>query len=228
MEPWLRAYFGFMTMLIAVPTGVKIFSWLATLWGGSIRFTTSMMFALGFLALFTCGGISGVFLSNVPFDVQVHDTYFVVAHFHYVMFGGASMSILSALYYWFPKMSGRYLSESLGKVIFWLIFIGMNVTFMPMHWLGIAGMARRIYTYRPEFMGLNHLVSFGYLIMLARRGPAHRQHLLHADQEAPHRAPRCMGRQRHPADVRVDDDLAARAAQLRPTSAHCPGNGPLT
>jgi cytochrome c oxidase subunit 1 len=167
MEPWLRAYFGFMTMVIAVPTGVKIFSWLATLWGGSIRFTTSMMFALGFLALFTCGGISGVFLSNVPFDVQVHDTYFVVAHLHYVMFGGASMSILSALYYWFPKMSGRYLSESLGKVIFWLIFIGMNVTFMPMHWLGIAGMARRIYTYRPEFMGLNHLVSTGYLIMLA-------------------------------------------------------------
>ncbi|MCC6546072.1 cytochrome c oxidase subunit I [Candidatus Sumerlaeota bacterium] len=166
MEPWLRAYFGFMTMLVGVPTGVKIFSWLATLWGGSIRFTTSMMFALGFLGLFTIGGISGVFLANVPFDVQVHDTYFVVAHIHYVMFGGAVMTIFAALYYWFPKMSGRYLSERLGKVIFWLIFTGMNVTFLPMHWLGIAGMARRIYTYRPEFHSLNMIVSSGYLLML--------------------------------------------------------------
>lgn len=166
MEPWLRAYFGFMTMIIAVPTGVKIFSWLATLWGGSIEFTVPMMYALAFLALFTIGGVSGVFLSNVPFDIQVHDSYFVVAHFHYVLFGGSMMTILGGLYYWFPKMSGRFLSERLGKWIFWLIFIGMNMTFMPMHWLGIAGMARRIYTYRPEFEALNLFISVGYLFTL--------------------------------------------------------------
>jgi cytochrome c oxidase subunit 1 len=166
MEPWLRAYFGFMTMLIAVPTGVKIFSWLATIWAGSIRFTVSMMYALGFLGLFTIGGVSGVFLSNVPFDVQVHDSYFVVAHLHYVLFGGSVMTILCGTYYWFPKMSGRYLDESLGKVIFWLLFLGMNLTFMPMHWVGLAGMARRIYTYRPEFLELNRLISCGYLLML--------------------------------------------------------------
>lgn len=165
MEPWLRAYFSFMTMVIAVPTGVKIFSWLATLWGGSIRFTTAMLFAMGFIGLFTIGGVSGVFLANVPFDIQVHDSYFVVAHLHYVLFGGAIFTIFAGGYYWFPKMSGRFLSERLGRVVFWLIFIGMNLTFMPMHWLGIAGMARRIYTYRPEFHSLNQLVSVGYGIM---------------------------------------------------------------
>lgn len=166
MEPWLRAYFSFMTMVIAVPTGVKIFSWLATIWGGSIRFTVSMMYALGFIALFTIGGVSGVFLANIPIDIQVHDTYFVVAHFHYVMVGGSVMTILAGLYYWFPKMSGRFLSEKIGKLVFWMIFFGLNITFMPMHWLGIAGMARRIYTYRPEFLALNQLVSAGYLLML--------------------------------------------------------------
>jgi cytochrome c oxidase subunit 1 len=167
MEPWLRAYFGFMTMLVAIPTGVKVFSWLATIWGGSIRFTTSMMFGLGFIALFTCGGVSGVTLANVPVDVQVHDSYYVVAHFHYVLFGGSVMAIFAGVYYWFPKMSGRFLSESLGKWVFWLIFIGMNWTFFPMHWLGLAGMARRIYTYRPEFEALNQFISVGYLLMLA-------------------------------------------------------------
>ncbi|MBI1289992.1 cytochrome c oxidase subunit I [bacterium] len=167
MEPWLRAYFGFMTMLIAVPTGVKIFSWLATLWGGSIRFTVPMMYALGFIGLFTIGGVSGVFLANVPFDVQVHDSYFVVAHLHYVLFGGSVMTILGGTYYWFPKMSGRFLDEKLGKIIFWCIFLGMNLTFMPMHWIGLAGMARRIYTYRPEFLDMNRLISCGYLLMLA-------------------------------------------------------------
>jgi cytochrome c oxidase subunit 1 len=166
MEPWLRAFFSFATMVIAVPTGVKIFSWLATIWGGSIRFTVSMMFALGFIALFTIGGVSGVFLANVPIDVQVHDSYFVVAHFHYVMFGGSVMTLFAGFYYWFPKMSGRYLSEKVGKLVFWLIFFGMNITFMPMHWLGIAGMARRIYTYRPEYLTLNQIISAGYLLML--------------------------------------------------------------
>ncbi len=153
-------------MLVAVPTGIKVFSWLATIWGGSIQFTTSMLFALGFLGLFTIGGISGVFLANVPFDIQVHDTYFVVAHLHYVLFGGSAFTLLAGTYFWFPKMTGKYLSERLGKVIFWLMFIGMNLTFMPMHWLGIAGMARRIYTYREEFTALNQFVSMGYLLML--------------------------------------------------------------
>ncbi len=166
MEPWLRVYFSFMSMLVAVPTGIKVFSWLATIWGGSIQFTTSMLFALGFLGLFTIGGISGVFLANVPFDIQVHDTYFVVAHLHYVLFGGSAFTLLAGTYFWFPKMTGKYLSERLGKVIFWLMFIGMNLTFMPMHWLGIAGMARRIYTYREEFTALNQFVSMGYLLML--------------------------------------------------------------
>jgi cytochrome c oxidase subunit 1 len=167
MEPWLRAYFGFITMIIAIPTGIKVFSWLATIWGGSIRFTTPMMFGLGFIGMFTFGGITGVFLSNVPYDVQVHDSYFVVAHFHYTYFGGAIMSIMAAMYFWFPKMTGKYLSERLGKAVFWLLFFGFNLMFFPMHWLGIAGMARRIYTYRPEFMDLNVFISVAYLILMA-------------------------------------------------------------
>lgn len=166
MAPWLRNFFGFMTMLIAIPTGVKIFSWLATIWDGSIRFTVSMKFALAFIATFTCGGISGLYLANIPFDIQAHDSYFVVAHFHYVMVGGAIMTILSMTYYWFPKMSGRYLSESLGNWVFWLFFIGMNWTFFPMHFVGLQGMARRIHTYREEFTDMNRLISVGYFIMV--------------------------------------------------------------
>ncbi len=165
MEPWLRAYFSFITMIIAVPTGVKVFSWLATIWGGSIRFTVSMMYAMAFIAIFVCGGVTGVFLSNVPFDVQVHDSYFVVAHFHYTYFGGAAMSILGALYFWFPKMTGRYLGEKIGKWIFWFLVLGFNLMFFPMHWLGLAGMARRVYTYRPEFADLNLFISGAYLLL---------------------------------------------------------------
>jgi cytochrome c oxidase subunit 1 len=167
MAPWLRAYFSFMTMLIAVPTGIKVFSWIATMWGGSLRFTTAMMFAMGFISLFVIGGISGIFLANVPVDVQVHDSYFVVGHIHYVLFGGSMMALFAAAFFWIPKMSGRMLSEKLGKITFWLAFIGMNITFLPMHWLGIAGMARRVSTYRPEFEGLNKLESYGYLLLLA-------------------------------------------------------------
>ena len=167
IDPRLRAFFAFMTMVIAVPTGVKIFSWLATIWGGQIRFSVAMKFALGFIALFVMGGISGLTLAVVPFDVQVHDSYYVVAHLHYVLFGGSVMALLAGVFFWFPKMSGRILDEKLGNVIFWLIFLGMNITFLPMHWLGIVGMARRIYTYRPEFEFWNQVASFGYILLFA-------------------------------------------------------------
>lgn len=165
ISPELRLYFSFATMVIAVPTGVKIFSWLATIWGGTIRFTVPMKFALGFVSMFVFGGISGLFLANVPFDIQVHDSYFVVAHFHYVLVGGATMGILAGAYFWFPKMSGRFLSERMGNWVFWIFFVGLNVTFLPMHLIGLQGMARRIYTYRDEYAFINGLQSFGYLFM---------------------------------------------------------------
>ncbi|MSQ36339.1 MAG: cytochrome c oxidase subunit I [Dehalococcoidia bacterium] len=147
MGTTVRAVFAVNTMIIGVPTGIKIFNWLATLYGGSIRFTTAMYFAIAFIATFTIGGISGVMHASPPVDSQHQDTYFVVAHLHYVLFGGAIMGIFSGIYYWFPKMTGRFLSEALGRWHFWLLFIGMNMTFFPMHFLGIAGMPRRIYTY---------------------------------------------------------------------------------
>ena len=147
-----RTVFAASTMTIAIPTGIKIFNWLGTMYGGSIRFTTAMLFAVSFIATFTIGGISGVMHSSPPVDTQQQDTYFVVAHIHYVLFGGAILGIFSGIYYWFPKMTGRFLDEGLGKINFWLMFIGLNLAFFPMHFLGIAGMPRRIYTY-DEGMG---------------------------------------------------------------------------
>jgi cytochrome c oxidase subunit I len=142
-------FFSFMTALIAVPTGVKFFNWMATLWRGSITFATPMLFALGFLSMFLIGGISGMVLSSPPIDFHLQDTYFVVAHLHYVFFGGSVFGVFAATYYWFPKMFGRRLNEGLGKVHFWLTFIGFNVTFFPMHMLGLQGMPRRIADYSP-------------------------------------------------------------------------------
>jgi cytochrome c oxidase subunit I len=144
---YLQGFFMISSMIIAVPTGIKIFNWLATTWRGNIHFDTPMLFALGFIGIFTVGGLSGIFLAAYPFDWQVTDTYFVVAHLHYVLFGGSLFALFAALSYWWPKMFGKMLSERLGKISFWLIFTGMNLTFFPMHMLGLLGMPRRIYTY---------------------------------------------------------------------------------
>jgi len=143
-------FFSFMTALIAVPTGVKMFNWVATLFRGSISLTTPMLFALGFISMFLIGGISGVMLAEPPIDFHLQDTYFVVAHLHYVFFGGSVMGVFAALYYWFPKMFGRRLNERLGKLHFWLMFVGFNLAFFPMHMLGIQGMPRRVADYPPD------------------------------------------------------------------------------
>lgn len=142
-----QVVFSASTMAIGIPTGIKIFNWLGTMYGGNIRFTTATYFAVGFIALFTIGGISGVMHASPAVDMQHQDTYFVVAHIHYVLFGGAIMGIFSGIFYWFPKITGRFLDETLGKLSFWVMFIGMNATFFPMHFLGVSGMPRRIYTY---------------------------------------------------------------------------------
>jgi cytochrome c oxidase subunit I len=152
LGPVANAAFALSTMFIAVPTGVKIFNWLGTLWGGSLRFTTPMLFAIGFVAMFIIGGLSGVTHAVVPSDAQQQDTYYIVAHFHYVLFGGALFGLFSGTYYWLPKVSGRMLSEGLGKLHFWLMLIGFNLTFGPMHILGLQGMRRRVPTY-PEGVG---------------------------------------------------------------------------
>ncbi|CCM78108.1 cytochrome c oxidase subunit I [Rhizobium mesoamericanum] len=162
-----ESFFTASSMAIAVPAGVQIFCWLATLWDGRPQFTTPLLFVVGFIITFVIGGLTGVMVASVPFDTQVHDTYFVVAHFHYVLIGGAVFPLLGAIYYWFPKMTGRLMSETLGRLAFGLIFVGFNMTFFPMHILGLEGMPRRIYTYQPEmpWAGMNLFVSASALIL---------------------------------------------------------------
>jgi cytochrome c oxidase subunit 1 len=147
------------TLLIAIPTGIKIFSWLATIWGGKLHLRTPMLFALGFLSMFVIGGLSGVMLGAVPIDIHVSQTYFIVAHIHYVLFGGSVFTIFAGIYYWFPKMTGRMYDEKLGKLHFWLTFVGFNLTFFPMHILGTEGMARRVADYPLKYAHLNMFVS---------------------------------------------------------------------
>ncbi len=153
-------FFGAASMLIAIPTGIKVFNWVATMWGGAIRFTTAMLFAVGFIVSFTMGGLSGVTLAIVPIDWQTTDSYYIVAHFHYVIIGGIVLAAFAGIYYWFPKMTGRMLSERWGKWHFWLFFIGFHLTFLVQHFLGLMGMPRRVYTY-PDLpgWGLLNLIS---------------------------------------------------------------------
>ncbi len=185
MGPIADATFAITSMLIAIPTGIKVFSWIATVWGGRLRFTTAMLFALAFIIEFTIGGLSGIMHASAPIDLQQTDSYFVVAHFHYVLGGGVLFAILGAFYYWCPKISGRMLDETLGKWQFWLLVIGFNLTFFPMHWLGTWGMPRRIYTYAPgmgwstlnfvETIGayiqaVSFIVFFANILLTLRRG----------------------------------------------------------
>ncbi|HEV8438831.1 MAG TPA: cytochrome c oxidase subunit I [Methylomirabilota bacterium] len=170
LGPVADSIFSLVTMLIAIPTGVKIFNWIATLWGGRIRFKTPLYFAVGFIGMFTMGGLSGIMHASPPVDLQQTDSYFVVAHLHYVLFGGSVFALLSGVYYWWPKAFGRLLDERLGLVHFWLMLIGFNLAFFPMHLLGLLGMPRRIYTYAPNlgWTSLNLLSTIGsFMIALS-------------------------------------------------------------
>ena len=165
MQPWIRIPMMITTAIIAIPTGIKIFSWLATLWRGVLHLDTPMLFALGFLTMFTLGGISGVMLAMIPFDIHVSQTYFIVAHIHYVLFGGSLFTIFAGVYYWFPKMTGRMFDDRLGKWHFWMTFIFFNLTFAPMHLIGIQGMPRRVADYAQQFATWNLIISLASFVL---------------------------------------------------------------
>ncbi len=165
---WLRMFFMITTMVISIPTGIKIFSWTATLWGGKLDMSSALLFAMGFISMFVIGGISGVMVGSVPFDIHVHDSYFIVAHLHYVLFGGSVFGLYAGFYHWFPKMTGRMMSETWGRIHFILTFVGFNLAFLPMHKLGMMGMPRRIAVYDPKFATLNLICSIGaYLLAVS-------------------------------------------------------------
>ncbi len=165
LNPSLRIPFMITSMIIAVPTGIKVFSWLGTIWGGKIRFPTPMLFSLGFLSMFVIGGISGVILASVPVNLHVHDTYFVVAHLHFVLYGGSVFAIYAAIYQWWPKITGKMMNEAMGKWHFWLTYVSFLVTMMPMHLVGMRGMPRRVAEYQPEFQSVNVIVSLGAFVL---------------------------------------------------------------
>jgi cytochrome c oxidase subunit I len=162
---WLRMFFMITSMIIAVPTGIKVFSWIATVWGGKLELNSAMLFAMSFVSMFVVGGLSGIMLASVPVDIHVSNTYFVVAHLHYVLFGGSVFAIYAGIYFWFPKMTGRMLNEFWGKVHFFTTFVGFNLCFLPMHWLGTHGMPRRVSAYAIDFQTLNVIVSVGGFLL---------------------------------------------------------------
>ncbi len=224
-------FFAFFTFLIAVPTGVKFFNWLATMWGGHLRFDTPMLFAVGFIALFLIGGLDGAFLAVVPFDFMVQDTYWVVSHIHYVLVAGAVFAIFASLFYWFPKMAGRRLDERLGKIQFWLLFIGTNLAFFPQHMLGLDGMIRRIsdYSGNAGWTELNSLSTVGAFLIACERAAVPVERLHHAAQADGARV-RPVGR-KHPGvghhqpaaavELRLPAGDPLRAAAVRPEVPGC-------
>ena len=226
MQDWIRIPMMVTTAIIAVPTGIKIFSWLATLWKGVLHLDTPMLWALGFLTMFTLGGISGVVLAMVPMDIYVSDTYFIVAHIHYVLYGGSLFTIYAGVYYWFPKMTGRMFDERLGKLHFWLTFVSFNATFGPMHLIGVKGMPRRVSDYAEQFAALEpvHLAE-----LLRARALDARVRLQHGRVVARRRRapPRTRGRRsrssgRCPRPRRSSTSTTSRRSSAARTSTACP------